>query len=302
MKVKLAYISLCLIWGSTWMAIRVVVQEIPPLRAAWMRFVLGAAVLIAVAWWKRLSLPANSREWRAVLVLSLTMMAIPYGLIFYSEQYVTSSITAVLYSTAPLLTALLTPIVLNKSVPRGAILGLLVAAGGIAYLFQLDLMATPKTLAGGVMILIAVLCSAFSTVYARRESPHMHPVVTTSIQLVVGAVFLIVVSMMMEREQVSHWSPKAAGALVFLAIFGSAIAFAVFYWLIGHISPYKAATVNLVVPFVAIIEGSVLLHEIITWHMFLASVVVLGAVGSVLLAQSDAPVSLKIEVVADTEA
>ena len=284
------------------MAIRVVVQEIPPLRAAWMRFVLGAAVLLIAAWWKKLPLPANEREWRAVLVLSVTMMAIPYGLIFYSEQYVTSSITAVLYSTSPLLTALLTPLVLKKSVPRGALLSLLVAVGGIAYLFQIDLMATPKTLAGGVMILIAVLCSAFSTVYARREASQVHPVVTTIIQLAVGAVVLIAVSTMMERGQVSHWSPKAAAALVFLAIFGSAIAFAVFYWLIGHMSPYKASTVNLVVPFVAITEGSLILHEIITWHMFIASVVVLGAVGSVLLSQPDAPISLKIEAVADTEA
>jgi drug/metabolite transporter (DMT)-like permease len=292
-KIKLAYASLCLIWGSTWMAIRVLVQDVPPLRAAWVRFLLAATLLGGSALVWRLPLPATRREWRAVLLLSVTMMAVPYGLIFWAEQYVTSSLTAVLFSTAPLLTALLTPVILGKPVARGAILALLVAVGGVTYLFRLDLTATPQTLVGGTMVLLAVLSSAFSSVYAKRETLGVHPVVTTTVQLAAGSLFLMALSAWVEADVPSQWTPRAVRALMFLAVFGSAVAFVTYYWLLRHMSVHKANTVNLVVPFVAILEGALLLQELITWHMFVASVVVLGAVGFVLTAGSDAPITLR---------
>src|SRR5437016_30891 len=80
----LGYISLCLIWGSTWMAIRVVVKDVPPLWAAALRFVIAAVILLAIALIRRMPFPQTRREWRAVAVLSFTMMAFYYGLIFWA--------------------------------------------------------------------------------------------------------------------------------------------------------------------------------------------------------------------------
>src|SRR5689334_19781072 len=116
----LAFVLLCAIWGSTWLAIRIVVREIPPCFAASLRFLIAAAFLAAYAAVARLPLPKTRRQWRALLILSITMMALPYGLIFWSEQYISSSITAVLYSSSPLVAALLTPAMTGRPVPRGA--------------------------------------------------------------------------------------------------------------------------------------------------------------------------------------
>jgi drug/metabolite transporter (DMT)-like permease len=292
--VRFAYGLLCAIWGTTWLAIRVLVHDVPPLRAAALRFAIGAIVLVPFLLARRPRMPHGRREWRAILLLGFSMQALPFGLLFWAEQYVTSSMTAVLYSSAPLMVALLTPWMTGRSVPRTALYSLLVAMGGIAFLFQVDLRATPGTLLGGLMILGAVLSSAFSVVFAKREVSAVDPAVSTVVQLGIGSVLLFVGSVVLEGERASNWTTESLLALGFLGIFGSAIAFVAYYWLLRHVPAYKASTISLVVPFVAILEGSYLLKELITVHMFVASLIVLGAVAFTLRAESDEHTELKL--------
>jgi drug/metabolite transporter (DMT)-like permease len=291
---RLAFVLLCAIWGTTWLAIRVVVRDIPPFFAASARFLIAAALLAIVGVAQRASLPRTAREWRATLALSVTMMALPYGLIFWAEQSVASSVTAVLYSASPLAVALMTPAMTGRAVPRAAIYSLLVGVGGIAILFQVDLRLNVGTLLGGIGVLIGVLSSSWSTIYAKKETNEIHPVVSTALQLFVGGILLAFLSFAVERGHPVRWTPVSTIALLFLAIFGSAIAFVLYYWLLRYMDAYKAVTINLVVPFVAIIEGAFILHEMITPTMLLSAVIVLGAVGFTLKAQSDESQQLKL--------
>ena len=228
-------------------------------------------------------------------ILSVTMMALPYGLIFWAEQHVTSSVTAVLYSSLPLATALMTPAMTGRPVPRGAVYSLLVAVGGIAILFGVDLRASADTFVGGLAVLVAVLSSSWSAIFAKKEAGNIHPVVFTALQLFGGAVLLGALSFALERHEPSTWTGSSELALVFLATFGSAIAFAVYYWLLRYMDAYKLATINLIVPFVAILEGSFILREMVTGMMLFSAMVVLGAVAFVLKAQSDEPAQLNLK-------
>jgi drug/metabolite transporter (DMT)-like permease len=293
-KYYFAFALCCAIWGSTWLAIRVVVRDVPPFRAATIRFVIAAAILLVFAIAQNTPLPTTRREWRAIAILGITMMALPYGLLFWAEQHITSSVTAVLYSSLPLCVALLTPTMTGKPVPRAAIYSMLIAIGGIAILFQVDLRASVRTALGGTAVLIAVVSSAFSSIFAKKETHLVHPVVATGLQLIIGAAFLGTASVLMESNEPSRWTRASITALIFLATFGSAIAFAVFYWLLRHMHAYQLSTINLVVPFVAIAEGALILQEFITPMMLLAAVVVLGAVGFVLKAESDEPAQLNL--------
>ena len=290
----LVYGVLCLIWGSTWMAIRVLVHDVPPLWSAGVRFVIAAALLLVVAAVRGSQTPQGSRQWRAVFVLGLTMIAIPYGLLFWAEQFVTSSMTAVLYSALPLCVAALTPWMSKRSVPRSAIFGMVLGLGGIAVLFAQGLTASRGTLLGGVAILLAVLSTAFSILFAKREISAMDPVVSTGWQFLVGAVALVAGSLATERGRASEWTSHALLALLFLALVGSAVAFALYYWLLRHMQPYQISTISLVIPIVAIIEGAALLQEPIPPLMLAASVVVLGAVAGVLRAQATEPAPITL--------
>ncbi len=131
----LGYIALCMIWGSTWLAIRLVVRDVPPLEAAALRFVAAGVLLLGMAVLQKRRWPADGQQWNTILVLSLTIMAVPYGLLFWAEQYVTSSMSAVLFSAMPLAVALVTPTMMHRKVPRRAVYAMVIAFGGILILF-----------------------------------------------------------------------------------------------------------------------------------------------------------------------
>jgi drug/metabolite transporter (DMT)-like permease len=294
-SIKLGYATLCLIWGTTWMAIRVLVHDVPPVRAAGIRLLIGAVALLGLAIVRRLPWPSDRRQWAFVSLLSFTMMGIPFGLVFWAEQFVTSSMTAVFYATTPLFVALLTPPVLKKSVPRGAVFAMLLALGAIAYLFNFSLRADARSTLGGTMILLAVFSSAISAVIAKRELKAVDPVVSTGMQLLIGGAGLYALALIMEGGQPVDWNARSTLALLFLALVGSAVGFTVWYALVKHLPPYKLSTTNLVVPFIAIAEGALILRELITIQMFITAVIVAGAVAVVLKSEAEQTLSLRAQ-------
>lgn len=277
----LGYVSLCVIWGSTWLGIRILVRDVPPLEGAGLRFLMAAAVLAFPAVLGKRPWPRMRREWIALLVLSFSMIAIPYALIFWAEQYVTSSMTAVLFSSSPLMVALFTPLMTHRRVPRSAIFALTVAFGGLLILLYTGL-STHQSLWGWAAVLLSVVLSACSIVFAKERIHDVDPVIATGVQLFVGSLALLAGSWIFESGQTAHWSPSALIALGFLVLFGSCLAFVIYYALLKNMQPYQLATLNLVVPIIAVLEGSLLIREPVPPLMLVAMVVVLVAVGSVL--------------------
>lgn len=281
------YAALCVIWGSTWLAIRVVVQDLPPLRAAAIRFLAAAVLLLGLAAAQRRSWPRRKSQWNALLVLSLTIMAVPYGLLFWAEQYVTSSMTAVLFSAMPLLVAFFTPLMMHKTVPRRAVFALLVAFGGLLMLFSSGLSASGRAVLGGVAVLAAVVLSAWSVVYAKDRLQHIDAVISTGLQLLFGSVALFWATWAMESHRQAVWTRTAVLAMAFLVVFGSCAAFVIYYWLLKRMQPYQLSTISLITPIIAVLEGALLLHEPVPLLMVVAIAVVLGAVATVLLSRPE---------------
>ncbi len=283
----LGYLALCGIWGSTWLAIRIVVQSVPPLEAAAIRFLAGALLLLGLAFAQRRRWPDGERQWNALLVLSLTIMAIPYGLLFWAEQYVTSGMTAVLFSAMPLVVALFTPLMTGKKVPRQAVFAMLLAFGGLAYMFYDGLGNDRRALLGGFAVLAAVVISSWSVVYAKGRLQEVDAVVSTAMQLLFGSIALFWGTWALESRRHAVWNRPALLALSFLVIFGSCAAFVIYYWLLKHMQPYQLSTLNLMVPIIAVIEGAVLQHEHVGGLMIIAIALVLGAVSVALRAQTE---------------
>lgn len=293
---------LCGIWGTTWLAIRVVVQQVPPLRAAAIRF-SSAAILLGIMVFGRRPWP-NREQFRSLLVLAATMIALPYGLLFWAEQYVNSSMTAVLYATTPLITALLTPLMSSHRVPRRAVFCMLLGFGGIAEIFYTELSATKHLLWGGCASLLSVSSSAWSSLYAKRNLGTVNPMTTTAVQLGAGALLLFAASLALERGLTTHWSFAAIAGIAYLSIFGSVIAFSLYYWLLKHVMAYQLSGLNLITPILAIAVGSLLLREPLPFQEVLAAALVLASVAVVLIAPQElavATLSLESESTVDGE-
>jgi drug/metabolite transporter (DMT)-like permease len=280
----LGYLALCLIWGTTWLAIRLVVREVPPLEAAATRFFVGAVLLLILAAAQKRKWPSTKQEWQAVLVLSLTIMAVPYGLLFWAEQYVTSSMTAVLFSAMPLLVALFTPLMMHRTVPRRAVFALLIGFGGLLLLFPSGLSASGRSLLGGFAILFAVVLSAWSVVYAKHRLHNLDSVISTGLQLLFGSFALLWATWALEPHSHAIWNRTALLAMAFLIVFGSCAAFVIYYWLLKKMQPYQVATISLITPVVAVLEGALFAQEPIPLLMVIAIAIILGSVGTVLLA------------------
>jgi len=291
-KHYLAYICICLIWGSTWAAIRLLVRDVPPLRAAAARFFLSAVILLFVAASRRESFRYTAAEWRALIVLGFTMIGLPCGLLFWAEYRISSSMTAVLFSACPLFVALLTPLMTRSRVPRRAVFSMVIALGGIGVLFYSGLAASSYLLLGGAAVMVAVILTAWASVYAKREIARVNPLLGTAVQFCVGAGLVLAASAIMERGRPSDWNQTSLFALLFLAVFGSVIAFSLYYWLLAHMEAYQLSTTNLVVPIVAIAEGALFLREPVPLTMVGAALLVLIAVAVVLRAESDEAISI----------
>src|SRR5262245_55666500 len=182
----LGYAVLCVIWGSTWLAIRVVVRDVPPLQAAAWRFVAAGALLLGLAVLQKRAWPRAPGQWNSILVLSVTMMGLPYCLLFWAEQHVMSSMTAALYSAMPLAVSLFTPAMMHRKVPRHAVFAMVIGFGALLTLF-LDLRTSRWALIGGIAVLISMTLSSWSVVYAKLRLRDVDTVVATGLQLFFGA-------------------------------------------------------------------------------------------------------------------
>jgi drug/metabolite transporter (DMT)-like permease len=282
----LGYIALCLIWGSTWLAIRVVVRDVPPLEAVAVRFLAAGVLLLGMAWLQKRRWPAEGGEWNAILILTVTIMALPYALLFWAEQYVTSSMSAVLFSASPLAVSLITPTMMHRKVPRRAVYAMVMAFGGILVLFYENPSTNRMVIIGGTAVLVSMLLTSWSVVYAKQRLRDVDSVVATGLQSLLGSVVLFWGTWSLEAHQHARWTTRAAVAMAFLTIFGSAAAFVIYYWLLKKLQPYQLSTISLIIPLVAILLG-LLDGERIPLLMLLAVLVVLGSVWSVLRAETD---------------
>ncbi len=283
-RIILAMLIMSLVWGSTWMAIRVLVTAVPPMHSASLRFLLASVILLPFIQFKRLPWPTG-RGLRATLLLSLTMIAVPSALTFWSEQRLSSGLTALIFGAMPLMTAILTPLMARRSVPRTAWQAMIVGLGGMGLVLSGAISTSLWQAVGAIAVVAAVALYAASSVYAKEALQDVHPFVSTAIQFFLGGIWLALASLAFERGRPSLWSTQAIVAIVFLSIFASAISFSLYYWLLQRIEAYQLTSLQLVVPIIAVAEGAAFMREAVPWSMVAGAAVVLGSVFFVMRAK-----------------
>ena len=281
-----AYITLCIIWGSTWAAIRTAVQQVPPMRLAAVRFLAAGLLMLPIASLRKMTLP-RGRALQATLWLGLFFVGLQYALVFCAAQFLSSGLTAILYACSPLVVGLATPAMLKKPVPRAAMTAMLVGVGGLALLLRSILQTSAAQCAPALVMLAAMAISSIGSVYASRELKNVSAFAATALQFLVGGAALAVLSAIFERHAAAQWSPSAIGSLAFLIIFSSMIGFSIYFWLLQRVEPYRVLTVQFLVPILAVVEGTILLREAIPWLELCGGLAVLSAVFLVLRVPSD---------------
>ena len=278
------YALLCLIWGSTWLAIKVGLVGVPPFLGAGLRFLLSATIvgLVLAARRRRIVLTRDDKV--CVLSLGVLVFWLDYGLVYWAEVHISSGLTAVLFSTMPLMTALLSTFWMrSETLSVRKVAGILVGVAGTAVLFwpheQLDAMQA----LGMLSALIGCLCAAINLVMVKKHGRHSDPFVLNTFGMALGALCLLLISAALEPWTTVVWTRSNVLAILYLSLFGSVIAFSAFYYLIKRMDATVVSLNTLIIPIVALALGRAFLHETVTPAGILGIVTILVGVGVAIL-------------------
>ena len=259
-KTLSAFAIIYFVWGSTFLAIRVGVREVPPFLLAAMRFLVAGVVLYGwmIARGER---SPSGRQWASASLLAILIFVLDYGLLFWAEQRVPSGIAAVMMATIPLFMALSEIIFLGtQRLTLRLALALGIGIGGVAVLMSrsLDLGGAPIDRVGAVALIVASMSWSVSSALTRKLPLPSSKVMSSGAQMLAGGVFLALTAAALGEFRNFHPGAVSRGAwlaLLYLIVAGSIIAFTAYVWLIHHESPTKVGTYAYVNPVVAVLVG-----------------------------------------------
>jgi drug/metabolite transporter (DMT)-like permease len=279
MPVPLAYAACCVFWGSTWLAIKLGLRDLPPLTFAAVRMALATAVLLPFALRSGMrALPGRLSV--RVATVGLLQIGIPYGLLFAAQQWVPSSLAAVLFATFPVWLLLLARVLLpGQMLTPAKIVAAVLGIAGVAVVQAPALrgasMARTAAVGGG-LIVAAAFVIALANVLIRRALTEIPPVVLTCMQVLAGSLLLALAAVALERGRPAIWSPRALGAVAYLAVFGTALPYLALFWLLSRVPVAAIGAIPLLDTTVAVTLGALVLHEPIGWNLLGGGALVLG--------------------------
>jgi drug/metabolite transporter (DMT)-like permease len=282
-KVLLAFGIIYFVWGSTFLAIRIGVHEVPPFLLAGMRFFISGVVLYG--WLRLKGTPSpDRREWAGTTLLGTLIFLVDYGCLFWAEQRVPSGIAAVVLATIPVFITLLEIIFLRTqrlTVRLG--LALLVGLCGVAVLtlHSFSFGEVPINPAGALALLVAAFTWSVATILTRKLSLPASKPMSAAAQMLTGGAQLFVLAALSGEFTGFHLqtvSAKAWWALLYLIVAGSIVGFTAYVWLLHHESPTKVGTYAYVNPVVAVALGYFVGGESVGPRTFLGALFVLASV------------------------
>lgn len=249
--VAAAYITLCVIWSSTWLAIKIGLRDLPPISFVALRFAIAVVVLLAISVGRVRLLPLRRNDLKLLAYTGVLMFAVNYTLLFWAELYVSSGLSAVLQATIPIFGMVFAHYLLPSEPLRWQrVAGALLAIGGVALICS-RLLDFGGLLAfwGGVVIVFGAASAAFSNVLLKKRDLQLAPAMIAAWQMIFGVVPLLVLGLVVDGNPLNfHWTKTAAFCLLYLAVPGSAVTFLLLYWLLPRMSVTNLQTISLITP------------------------------------------------------
>ena len=282
-KVLLAFAIIYFVWGSTFLAIRVGVREVPPFLLAGIRFLIAGIVLYA--WMRARGTPSpTAREWGGVSLLAILIFVLDYGLLFWAERRVPSGIAAVMMATIPVFMAMGEIVFLRTqrlTVRLG--LALLVGMAGVAVLVghSMSLGEAPIDTAGACALIVAAISWSVAASLTRKLPLPAAKAMSSGAQMLAGGALLTITAVLLGEFQGFHVQAVSRGAwlaLAYLIVAGSIVGFTAYVWLLHHESPTKVGTYAYVNPVVAVLVGYFLGGEAIGARTIAGTLLVLMSV------------------------
>lgn len=285
MKTKhwIVFVLLGLIWGSSFLWIKIGVQEIGPMALVAFRMLFGALSAIAIGAFMKVNWPRDRKTWLTFAIIGPASLAIPIFFISWGEQTIDSAVAAILNATVPLFTIVIAHYSLHDdkmTVPK--VLGLLIGFAGVVILLSKDLMAGAHSSAiGQAAVILASLFYAGSAVAARKFTQHVEGVARGAMPLITSTIFMWIIAPLVEKPFLVPALPITWVAALWLGVLGSGLAMIMFYYLLHEIGPTRASLVTYLFPVGGVILGVIFLDERLSWQLLAGTILIISSLAVV---------------------
>jgi len=286
-SVVLAYIAVCILWGSTYLAIRIGVSDFPPELFAGFRFLIAGALVLLFAYFKGYKFPENLIDVRRQAIVGLFLLLGGNGVVVWAEQWVYSGVTALIMAIVPMFNA-----ILELFLPKGPRLGLkgwfglLLGFFGVALLVLSGSEAKIIDISGGLLLLFAAFSWSLGSVYSKTFKPSGSTVANIGIQMFAAGLGLTIVGLLLGEAGNIHLTTKGIGAMAYLVLFGSILGYSSYIYILQKWPASKAGTYAYVNPVVGVLLGAVILGEPVSPNVFISAIIILGGVFLVQLSKT----------------
>lgn len=282
MNVIFVWLVLCLIWGTTWIFIKVGLEDLPPIRFAAARFILAVIILAFVIKLQKIPLPSTKKEWKLILLTGILQFSVNYSTVFWSEQYISSGLAAVLQAMITVFGLMLAWIFLpDERITKLKIFAVALGIVGVAVIF-LEQLTVNSFLAfvGCVAIVVGSYAAAQASILIKAKGGELHPASLLFGQMLCGLPLIIIYSLVQEGNPLnSNWTWRAIICILYLTIAGTIAAFWLYYWLLSKIESTKAMMISLVTPLIAVVIGTIFLGETLPPQTFFGGILILASIG-----------------------
>lgn len=258
----LAFTAVYLIWGSTYLAIRIVVEALPPASSAGVRFLVAGLTMVVVGLLMGASLPRRWSDWRSTIFVGTLMLVFGNGLVTWSELWVPSNQAALIVATSALWMGWMGTLG-SKGEKLGAmrLIGLLIGFAGVIVLVSEGIGGGLAPWTAYAALMLAPIAWAVGSVVSKRSPVSIKPVMAAGLQMLVAGVLLSAIGLLAGEAGRWTWAPRSLWALAYLIVFGSCVAYGAFYWLVHEVSPVVLGTYAYVNPAIAVLLGWWILDE-----------------------------------------
>ena len=281
-KLYLALFCVAFFWGTTFLAIRVGVETIPPFLLAGIRnLIAGSIIFIYLLSQKKLE-RVNPRQFLQALILSMLMIVLANGLTTYAEKYITSGLASLISTLSPFCVLVLNLILGHEKLSLKTVIGILLGMFGIFLIYQSSLndLLIPEYRQGIFAILLAILAWAIGTIITKKGSSNsLTMLMNVCVQMLIAGVILTSFQLYITPTiSVESWSTKSIIGMIYLALFGSVVGYVAFSYLISQLPSTKVTVLSYVNVVVALFLGWLILDEIITGRIIIAAAFIIGGV------------------------
>ncbi|MBI4546704.1 MAG: DMT family transporter [Ignavibacteriae bacterium] len=270
------FVLISLIWGSTWLAIKVGLDSVPPCYGVAIRFTVAITILLVILRIRREKFVSDQASILSYTALGVLSFSFPFALVYWSEQHIASGLASILFAVYPFVVAIGSHLFIpSEPLTLPKIIGIILGFTGIVVIFWSDIhIGGTATLAMGA-ILLSTIMQGTSLIIIKRISTHLSPIILTLGGMIIGTIIMYLMAFLFEDFSEIKLDDKGLGSILYLGTLGTVVTFIVYFWLLKRVQVVYLSLVSLVTPVLAVILGTVFLDEKLSPRVFTGAGLVL---------------------------